>query len=211
MARFRILEDFAKLAPAPLGTFAQHILDCMTQNSALFLQPIVSMNVLSAQIDKYGALTTEAQDSRKAMSLRDGEGRILIGMLRQLGGYVLFVANDHEPTIASSGFNYTTTSRKQPAPRSAGIRKLVPGDTSGTMKLKAVDVDGASSYEVRLAVRQIDRSPLPNEYTVKQFSDTRKFLLITGLTPGTYYIFQVRALIGENYTDWSDSVTQMCL
>ena len=211
MARFRILEDFAKLAPVPLRTFAQHVLDCMTQNAALFLQPVVSMSALSDQIDKYGELTIEALDSRKAKSLRDGEGRILISMLRLLGGYVLFIADDHEPTLASSGFNYTTTSRKQAATRSVGIRKLVPGDTSGTMKLKAVDVDGASSYEVRFAVRQIDRSPLPNEYTFKQFSDTRKFLLITGLTPGACYIFQVRALIGENYTDWSDSITEICI
>ena len=76
--------------------------------------------------------------------------------------------------------------------------------------MKAVNQDGASSYELRYAVRPIDRSPRPDEWTTKPFSDTRKFLIITGLKPGTVYLFQVRALIGEEFTDWSDAVTQIC-
>ncbi len=31
------------------------------------------------------------------------------------------------------------------------------------------------------------------------------------LTPGTTYAFQVRALGKAGYTDWSDSVTRMCI
>ena len=33
---------------------------------------------------------------------------------------------------------------------------------------------------------------------------------VTGLTPGTIYAFQVRALGKFGYTDWSDSATSMC-
>ena len=33
---------------------------------------------------------------------------------------------------------------------------------------------------------------------------------VTGLTPGTMYAFQARALLNAGFTDWSDSVTFMC-
>lgn len=168
------------------------------------------MASLAGQVDTFGALIAEAMDgSRKVISERDRQGAALKSMLKLLAGYVQLVA-ESETTFVSSGFKLASTTRKQPPPRNEGIRKIVFGDVSGTFKLKAVDVPGASSYQLRFAVRQIDRSPLGDEWTVKQFSDTRKFLLITGLKPGTFYILQVRALIGEEFTDWSDSITQMC-
>ena len=33
---------------------------------------------------------------------------------------------------------------------------------------------------------------------------------ITGLTPGTVYNIQVRAVTKAGYTDWSDPVTRIC-
>jgi hypothetical protein len=36
------------------------------------------------------------------------------------------------------------------------------------------------------------------------------YITITGFTPGTIYIFQVRALIHMQFTDWSDPVTKIC-
>ena len=40
---------------------------------------------------------------------------------------------------------------------------------------------------------------------------TRPPTLITGLTPGTNYAIQVRAVIRSGYSDWSDPVTRICL
>jgi Fibronectin type III domain len=207
---FRILLDFAKYAPGDLRIFASHILFSIKGNPAL-PNPAISMQELGAQINTYAGLISEALDgSRKVIADRDKQGVTLINMLKQLAGYVEFVANDDVSVITSSGFKFAPTSRKQPAPRNESIRTIDFGDRSGELKLKAVDVPGAASYEVRSAVRQIDRSPRPDEWTVKQFSDTRKFLIVTGLTPGTFYVFQVRALIGETFTDWSNSATHMC-
>ena len=36
-------------------------------------------------------------------------------------------------------------------------------------------------------------------------------LLITGLSPGTTYVFQARALTKTGYSDWSESVTRIAL
>ena len=34
---------------------------------------------------------------------------------------------------------------------------------------------------------------------------------ISGLTPGVVYAFQARAVTKTGFTDWSDSVTRMCV
>ena len=41
-------------------------------------------------------------------------------------------------------------------------------------------------------------------------ASVRPSTTIAGLTPGTTYAFQVRALTKNGYTDWSDSVTIIC-
>jgi hypothetical protein len=35
--------------------------------------------------------------------------------------------------------------------------------------------------------------------------------LVTGLTPGTTYAFQVRSLVDGVYSDWSDSVMRIAM
>jgi len=54
------------------------------------------------------------------------------------------------------------------------------------------------------SVRMEDRSMTE----LPPFSNTRS-VLVNGLTPGTTYVFQVRALGRLGYTDWSGTVTRM--
>ena len=176
-----------------------------------FPNPPISMKALIAQIDTFGALIAESMDgSRKVIAQRDNQGFVLVGMLKQLLAYVEFIAEEDVAVFISSGFNIAPSKRKQPAPRNKAIRKLELGDRSGELKLKAINRDGASSYEVRYAIRPIDRSPAPEDWKSKRFSDTRKFLIIKGLKPGSVYLFQVRALLGEEFNDWSDAATLIC-
>jgi hypothetical protein len=210
MASFNGLMDFVKYAPSRLRIFAQHIYTCMNGNP-YFPKPPISMKALSTQIDTFGALIAEGLDgSRKVIAQRNSQGFVLVGMLKQLLGYVEYIADEDEAAFTSSGFNFVSTKRKQAATKNQAIRKVVLGDISGQLKVKVVSQNGASSYELRYAIRPIDRSPSPDEWTTKRLSDTRKFLIINGLKPATVYLLQVRALIGEEFTDWSDAVTQIC-
>ena len=40
---------------------------------------------------------------------------------------------------------------------------------------------------------------------------TRPAALVTGLTPGTTYAFQVRAVTKSGYSDWSESITRIAI
>lgn len=205
----RALLDFMRYPPSKLKIFALSIYQGMSGNPR-FPEPLVSMEILKSQIDALSTWIVAAMDgSRTAIAKRNVAGHELKMTLRLLAGYVEYVAGRDMPAFLSSRFKPDPNTRTNPAPLSESIRKIMFGDRSGELKLRAVDVSGASSYQVRWAVRQMDRSPRDDEWTTKSFSDTRSFLVITGLKTGTFYVFQVRALIGDQFTDWSHAITHM--
>jgi Fibronectin type III domain len=202
------LIGLVKLAPTALRVFAMKIYAGMNGNPA-FPNPPVSMKALKTQIETYSALIVEAlHGDRRVIAQRDRQGRVLIGMLRQLESWVQYVSGEDEAMFISSGFEIAKTTRNQTPPLSKSIRRIEFGDKSGELRLKAIAVSGAHSYEVRWAARLADGSG--DKWIKKSFGSTKRYLTITGLTPGTFYLFQVRALLGTEFTDWSDSVTKMC-
>ena len=205
--RIKALLAFMKLLPGSLRDFARRIYAGMNGNP-VYPNPPVSMEALAAQIETYSSWIVEAMDgSRKAIAERDRQGAELIKMLRELAGYVEYIAEDMA-SFLSSGYQPSPNTRTQTPPLSESIRKIIFGDNSGELKVKVVAVLDAHSYELRWAARIADGTP--GEWTTQPFGNTKRFLSITGLTPGTVYLFQVRALIDKVFTDWSDPVTKMC-
>jgi hypothetical protein len=203
----KALLGLMKMAPKALREFATKIYTGMNGNP-LFSEPPVPMKALGTQIETYSALIAEALNGdRRVIAERDRQGGVLIGMLKQLGYYVEYVSDGDEATFISSGYEIAGTTRTQAAPLSKSIRKIEFGYNSGELRLKAVAVPGADSYQVRWAARLADGSP--DKWITKSFGSTKRYLTITGLKPGTFYLFQVRTLIGTEFTDWCDSVTKM--
>jgi hypothetical protein len=206
--RIRVRLSFKKFAPGALSIFARHIYAGMNGNP-IFPQPPVLMEALAAQIETFSSWIAEAMDgSRKAIAERNRQSGVLKGMLLLLAGYVEYVADDDEASLRTSGFEPDTGTRTQTPPLSKWIRKIVFGDRSGELKIRPVAVPDAHSYELRWAVRLADGTA--GEYKTLPFGNTNRYLTITGLTPATVYLFQVRALVGSVFTDWSDPVTKMC-
>ena len=68
---------------------------------------------------------------------------------------------------------------------------------------------GAVSYELRRGAVGADGAVAA--WTIQPVAKVRPPVSLTGLTPGTTYAFQVRALTKSGYTDWSESVTRICV
>ena len=68
---------------------------------------------------------------------------------------------------------------------------------------------GAASYQVQWA--PVVAGGVPGSWTSKPVAGIKPPFLITGLTPGTTYVFQARALTKTGYSDWSESVTRIAL
>ena len=72
------------------------------------------------------------------------------------------------------------------------------------------DGSAARGYEPRYAA--IGAGGVPGPWQTGQFAPNTRALAINGLTPGTTYAIQVRALGGStNYSDWSDTVQHMAM
>jgi len=113
------------------------------------------------------------------------------------------------PIFLSSGFKAQSSTKTKAATASESIRSVKPGPSSGQAQVKLVSAPGAGSYELRWA--PVPAGGVPGAWISQPVTHLRSTTVVSGLTPGTIYAFQVRAVIRSAYTDWSDSVTQMVM
>ena len=133
----------------------------------------------------------------------------LIDMLRQLAGYVQLKHGNNLATLLSSGYKNASTNRAQSALPAPVISGILNG-SAGQLLPQIATIPNAAGYEPRYAIIGPDGKPGP--WQAGQFAPNTRALAINGLTPGTIYIVQVRALGGStNYSDWSDPVQHMAM
>jgi len=204
----RVLLDLTRMAAADLLARANAVYAGLNGNLA-YPNPPVPMPEFRLAIDGFSAALTAALDGgAKAVAQRKAAAETLCRMLRQLAHYVEANCNDDMTTFLSSGFPAATAVRTKALPVSEAIRKTVFGPTSGQAQVTLVKVPDAASYELRWAA--VGAGGSPGEWTNHPVPSTRPVSL-SGLTPGTTYVFQARALTRSNgYTAWSESVTRIC-
>jgi len=127
-------------------------------------------------------------------------------MIRQLGHYVEANCKDDMATFLSSGF--------APIARPGASRPVsthissVDNGLTGQMIVRAKSSRNTHSLQVRYA--PAGAGGAPGTWVTESFTNGRS-MAIYGLTPGTNYTFQVRALGSLGQSDWSDAVTRMCI
>ena len=199
--------NFLDLTAADILSRAMAVYAGMNNNPA-YPTPPVDMPTFKAAIDGLQSAITEAADGgKKAKTQLAHQKQAVIKILRQLGHYVEAACQENVTVLQSSGFTAVSTTRT-PAPQvTEAIRKIAPGANSGQQEITIVDDPSAASYEVRWAPIV---NGVPGNWTSQSVPKTRPPVLIEGLTPGTSYTFQVRALRITGWTDWSDAVTRIC-
>ena len=176
-----------------------------------FVNPPAPLDVFKAAIDDYASKIAAAGDGgRQVIIDRNKQRETVHKMMYQLGHWVVVHCKEDPGIFQSSGFHARTTTRTSPQPLSRPtIEKLEGGDVSGQIRVKPKAIPKAIHYEVRYA--SIGADGKPGSWTnLPPFTNSRSFI-VTGLTPGTTYAFQVRALGRLGYTDWSDSANRMSM
>ena len=204
----KVLASFYKLSDVDVVKNGITVQTNMTGNPKFPNSP-VDLAVLKTGLDSLSALIAEAADgSKKVIARKNQQREVVIGMLRLLARYVEVVSLSDPAAFQASGFQLASTTKTQSAPLSEKIRKIDHGTNSGQVLVWIQPVRQAGSYELRYGPAV--NGGAPTNWTTQGVLMVKSPAVLTGLTPGTTYFFQARALLKEGYTDWTDSVTFIC-
>jgi len=185
------------------------VLTGLTGN-ANYPTPPVDLATYKSAIDALSAGIAESIDgSKKIIAAKNKDREAVIKMYRQLGTYVEANCKEDMAIFTSSGFQPAVNTRAAAQPLTKPVIKRVEqGANSGQLLVRVAAVDKAKSYELRYA-------PVANGVTGAWIHvpvpTVKQGVSVTGLTPGTIYSFEVRALGALGYTDWSDSANRMVI
>ena len=203
----RVMLDVSRLTAADFLARVNAVFAGMNGNPA-YPNPPIPMPVFRTAIDEYFAAITAALDGgARAIGQRNTLGEALRRMLRQLANYVEANCKDDMTMFLSSGFLAVSSTRTKTNPLTESIRYIENG-ISGEFIVTLVKVPDAVSYELRWA--PVASGGSPGDWTNLPIAAIRPATSVTGLIPGTTYVFEARALTRSGLTEWSDSITRIC-
>lgn len=211
MAQVRVFLGFASASDHVLEETAGHLLlGLYDAASAMFPSPPVTKAAFQAALTAFtDAVAARTQGGTAATAARAVARDTLTGLMRQLALYVQTIILPMSPVDAlaallSSGFDAVSTSRAQ-HPLAKASMSDIENVGRGCLQLRLAPVANARNYEVQY------KMDTGNWVSAGLFQSTRR-LVVSGLTPGTNYTFQARAVGGSTgYGDWSDPVSHMSL
>jgi hypothetical protein len=185
------------------------ITEGLTDNPAYPSPPVDLKTVQAAVDDLKAALAAQLNGGPAATADKKNKKAALIGLLRKLRPYVEDNCGNDLSVLLSSGFQAAVTTRVRSPLANPSILNVGFGNST-ELVLKVTPIAHARCYEVRSAAVSAENIPGPWQ-TAGMFTNSRS-MTIDGLTPGTTYMFQVRAIGGSTrYSDWSNPVSRMCV
>ena len=187
----------------------RHIYDCMLENKA-FPKPPVRLEVFKKQLDDLAtAIGMAVHRDRRAIARRTAACVKVLLTMRRLGHYVETTCPDDVSTFVSSGFEHLPTAYPPPSALPAPTVDSIEQGKKGQLLVRITPIGRAArNYELRYA--RMDGDDI-GEWKTHHFTNARIRIPVTGLTPGVTYAFQVRAFGRLGHTDWSHSLTRMCI
>jgi hypothetical protein len=173
--------------------------------------PPVDLATFNQNLDTLATLNKEAKDgSKKIIAERNKELHIVIKQLRMLGRYVETTSNGDMAIFKSSGFEPASNVKAPPQPTPKPIiHKIKRGPNTGQLTVQIKGVPKAGAYQMRYG--STINGAVPAQWITQEFKSVKPPVILSGLTPGTVYAVQVRALGTLGYSDWTDSDTCMCV
>lgn len=209
MTHIRVNLSFAGGSDQVVEDTTDAILENLYGNAAFTTPPVTKVALQTALAEFNTAVGQQAQGGTAATGIKNQKRDVLVELLRQLATYVDQNCNNDLPTLQSSGFQAVSTNRVQ-QPLEKPIIVTVANGMTGQLVVKVKPVPNAHSYEVRYATVGAGGALGPFQ-AGGVFTDSRG-MPVGGLTAGTLYKIQVRAIGGSTgYSDWSDPSEHMSL
>ena len=208
--KLKALFDFL---PLPADAFVSRLTaihDKMHGNTA-FPNPPVDMAAFMTAITTFAASAVVTLDgSKQAIAIMKKQHEGLVKMAELLGHYVEATCNNDPVTFTSSGFAMRSTTRVPPQPLAQPAIVRVDQGKTGELLVILIAVLKARIYEIHYAPVGTGGT-LPTTFASITIASAKKPVPVASLTPGTTYVFQVRAFGKLGYTDWSQPVQRMVI
>jgi hypothetical protein len=193
---YRVALKFIELSDSALDEFAANCVASQTGNANFPDWPVTPANLGTLRVTFHNAVLA-ASDGGTQLTAVKNEARVALEKaLRQNAAYVQSIAGQNLAVLLTSGYKAASTNRTSeplPAPVITNV------DNQSTTKL-FIDLDrlaNAAAYQVKLKTQQGVELP-----TIE--STRSRKIAAPGLTPGTTYTVQARAIGGSTgYSDWS--------
>lgn len=168
--------------------FAKHVIYSM-QNNPHFPDPVPPLETISKLINEFNnALTDAATKNKLDIAAKNSLRKQLEHQLGRLALYVMYVADESEEILVSSGYKLTknpTGNKLETAEQPV----LVSGISSGEMLSMIKAVRGAKYY-----LHEITTDPFSPNAIWETHSCSRRKYTFTNLTPGQRYWVRVVVL-----------------
>jgi hypothetical protein len=192
-----------------LDEIAGAVIKGMTGNAAYATPPVTMAALAQAETAFTAAIAAQAQGGTAATADKNNKRDTLIGLLRQLAGYVQANCNNDLAKLLSSGFEAVSSNRTKSALAKPSIVGVDNGN-SAQLLVKVTPVAHARCYDVRYAA--LAAGGTPGAWVSGGLFTNSRSMTINGLTAGTTYSIEVRAIGGTTgYSDWSDAVSHMSM
>jgi hypothetical protein len=202
--QLRVSLAFARLPDKELDNFTLNVKNMMTGNAAYPTPPVTLANLETQRGNFEQAIAAAASGGPPDTAAKNDSRANLLGMLRQIAGYVQITCNNDMATLLSSGFRAMSTNRAS-TQLDQPIELVIDNGTSGQLVASVKPVKNTSLYEGRI------KGPT-GDWLPSVFTGDSQHIEFNGLTPGLVYTVQVRALGGSTgQSDWSDPSTHMCM
>jgi len=179
------------------------------KNNIEFPDPPFDIELLDQAVKNLRSANADALDGgNMALAAQASAREVVISYFRLLAAYVEVKSAGDDAIFTSSGLIAKNSKPKPSAdlPPPA-FRKVFLGPISGQISFFIKALAGAYSYLVEYTIEGQEAGP----WTQVRVTNVKSATTVSGLTPATVYVFRVRALGKNDYTDWSNSVTQRCI
>jgi hypothetical protein len=173
--------------------------------------PPVEQAMLKAAIDALqSAIAAAAGGGKQAITAKNHAKDAVVTLLDQLATYVSVNSKGDMNAFMSSGFTPKSTAKTKTPPVSETIKKIVPAALTGQMLVYLMKFPGAKSYQIQWGVPG-PGGALPTAWSNMPVANLKIPATITGLTPGTAYVFQARAVTQNGYSNWGDPIARIAV
>ena len=204
--QLKVRKGFSTSNDSQVIALTSAVIAGLTDNKA-FPNPPVELAAVQTALDALvDAVAAQAHGGVTATAEKNNKREALIALLRKLAHYVEGSSTDLA-VVLSSGFQTVTVSRSQSALGKPSIVRIDFG-ASSRLLVRVRPIEKAKCYEARSSTIAANGAAGPWQ---PGGLSTNSRIELNGLTPGTNYAVQIRAVGGSTgFSDWSDPVVHMC-